>query len=142
MAAGGVRDLENLGRLERRQIDSRDTGCIVAINEQPAPIGHAIGLRELWMVRVIPGDHAEGRLEHRLRLFVITVPAFGILREDWDRLDQSSGRERIDRDLSAEAAAEEPVELVVRARRNVDVRGGVTGDQIRRAGTAARAAGE
>src|SRR5688572_5498262 len=113
MPSRRIRNLEDLARLERRQIDASDARRVVAINEKPAAVGDAVGLRQLGMVRVIPWNEAIGRLEHRLRLLVVAVAGFRVLREDADDLEQASGGEPVDPDLPVEPAGKEGVVLVV-----------------------------
>src|SRR6185437_9957592 len=50
MTAGGVRNLENLGGLESRQINSGHARRVVPVDEEPAPIGYAVRLGELGVV--------------------------------------------------------------------------------------------
>ena len=47
MAAGGVRNLEDLIRLEAREIDARDARRVVAVDEEPAAVGYAIAMDEV-----------------------------------------------------------------------------------------------
>jgi hypothetical protein len=54
-------DLEDLRRLERGEVDAGDARRVVAVDEEPAAVGIAGGLRQRGVVRVIPRDEAEGR---------------------------------------------------------------------------------
>ena len=79
VAAGGVRNLEDLNRLEPREIDARDARGVVAIDEQPSPIGDTVGLRQLGVMGVVPRNETARGLEHRLRLFVVPPSILGVL---------------------------------------------------------------
>ena len=120
MVAGGVRDLEDLGRLEVHEVDARDARRVVAVDEEPATVVLAVGLRERGVVQVVPRDETVRRLEHRLGLLGVAPAVLRVLREDRDRAEQAAAREAVDAHLAAEAAGEERIELVVVAGGDVD----------------------
>ena len=130
MAARRIRDLENLVRLEAREINAGDTRRVVAVDEEPASVGNAVGHRELGVMRIVPGHEAEGGVQHRLRLFIVSPAILRILREHGNDLEQAPGGQAVHGDLSAEAAGHEGVQLVLRAGRDIDARGGVAADEV------------
>ena len=142
VAARRIGDLENLVRLEAREIDAGNPRRVVAVDEEPASVGDAVGHRQLGVMRIVPGHEAEGGVQHRLRLFIVSPAVLGILREHGNDLQQAAGGQAVHGHLAAEAAGHEGVQFVLRAWRDVHARCGIAADEVVRAASRGAIAGE
>jgi hypothetical protein len=107
----------------------RATRRVVAVDEEPASVGNAVGLRQLGVMGVVPGHEAVTRLQHRLRFLVVAPAVLRVLREDGNELEHAAGGQAIDAHLAVEAAGQERVELVMLSWRDVDAGGRVAGGE-------------
>jgi hypothetical protein len=139
VVARRVRDFEDLVGLELGQVEPGDARGVVAVDEEPAAVGHAGGLRELRVMGVVPRHLAVARGQHRLGLLAVAPAVLRVLGEDRDVLEQPAGRQAVHPDLAVEPAGHEGVELVVAAGWDVNLDrrvGGRTEPARVRSGTA------
>lgn len=127
MIAAGIGDFDNIVGLEGAEIDPRDPRGVVGIDEQPAPVGNPVGLRQLRVVGIVPGDEAVAGHHQLLAFFGVAVAVLRILRKHRDHPEETPRGKAAHRYLAAEAAGEESVEFVITARRDIDPGRGVIG---------------
>ena len=127
----GHRAQDLLG-LEVAQVDARQP-AVHLVDEEPAAVVVALGLRERRMVRVAPRELAQ----HLLGIVIETVPRGGVGREDRNGGQMPHRREAVDVHLPGVAARREHVVLVQVARRHVGL---LRGHGQVRLGAAARGA--
>ena len=79
MVAGCVGELDDLCSLESLEVYAGNTRRVVGIDEEPAPVVHGVGLRELRVVGVVPWHEAKRGVEHGLGVLVVAVAVLTIL---------------------------------------------------------------
>ncbi len=103
MQPGDVGHFQDLYRLEGLQVDAGDARRVVAVDEEPASVELAVGLRQLNVVRVIPGYEAERSVEEQLGLLAVIVTVFRVLGKNGNFAEQSAGRQPVNGDLTTAA---------------------------------------
>ena len=130
MLGGEDRVLDDLLGLEVAQVDHRDAGRILVIDEQPLTIGLAIGLGQGRVMGIAPQHGFRLALDHgaflqdALGLVVEAVTLPGLGSEDADILQDAHGRNAVDDHLTALTTRAEHHELVDLAGRIVGLGGG------------------
>ena len=86
------------------QVNPGDPGCIVSISENPSPIIFPVGLGNLHMMQIVPGNHSMRCIQHRFCFFTVSPGFFGVDRKNRDNTKQAAGRQTIHAHLPAESA--------------------------------------
>ena len=116
-----VGDFDDLSRFKGFQIDAGNTGRIVGIDEQPAPVRYAVGLRQLRVVGIIPGLEIIRGHEHGFRFLRIAPAVFRELGENRNGFQQTPGGQTMHCNVAAEASRHESVKLIVITGSNIDL---------------------
>jgi hypothetical protein len=111
-----VRIRDDLLGLEVAEIDHRDAGIGLVVDEEVLPVVVASGFRERGMMRVAPGDIMIGHapVGHQLLVFLGAgrVPLPGLRREHGDHLEEAHRRHADHHDLPGMTARAEQEVLV------------------------------
>jgi hypothetical protein len=106
---------DDLLGLEVVQVDDGDPGIRLVVDEQPAAVVVAVGLRQGGMVGIAVGDVLAANAplgEHGLGLVIEAVALPGLGGEDPDVLEDAHRRDAIDDDLAGLAAGTESQVLI------------------------------